>query len=452
LPAAAILARTATAAVLDERLPLQRRILTAQLPDMVASGLGRLKTLGDGRWGFWPRSRADLRLTAWVRFGCAELARRGLDTSAAGARPDALLDDATPALFSALLPKPQDADAAADARAIWADACRSDRSDDLDALLLLALADSLGQKPPTALLQAAWQQRESLDAGRLAVLALALQAAGRGDDAKTVMIFLNNLDASKAPAVATGWLGDPAVQAGALCLAALRIVPELPLADRAAMWLMALRRQGYWGSTHATAWACLALGEHATLRPSALGQVPWKLLADNREILSGTLTNDGETLAIPASALTAQKLTLIGKGLWYDLHLHGNADLPANSNGLRLSRNWSRIQRGDLGEEIVRPLTDGAVTVGDQIEVELVLESPLDLEQVLVEVPLSAGISPVFSESGPAGWWGRVELRADRTAFIIDCLPAGRSVIRYRAAVQMAGTVQAPAATALASP
>lgn len=416
-------------------------VLAAQLPDMVGVGLRSLQRLrGDAGWGWWQGQAADQRLTAWVAFGLGELAARGRDVSAAGPVPWPDLD-ADPQLLAAMLADPPDADAAADARAAWRQRSRLARSEDADGLLLLALAAARSGRAPRALLAAAWMDRARLDAGRRGLLALALQAAGEAGQARQVV---EELGAGSAPPAGHGWLGDPVAQAGILCLAGLRCAPDLPLADDAAGWLMGLRRGGWWGSTLATTWACLALGEHAELRPLAAGSMPWRVLADGREIASGMAAGGPVRLVLPPAARAAARVELQGAGLWYGLACRGWADPTPGDGRLALVRRLHAVRTGRFGEEVTRPWTPAALRRGDQIEVELEIASATDLEQVLIEVPLAAGISPLATVSGPSGWWGRIELRADRTAFVIDRLPAGRSTIRYRCLAEMAGRVRWP--------
>lgn len=444
LPAAAVLDRVPGATP-------EREVLRSQLPDLVASGVRRLAALrtGEGHWGWWAGSSGDLRLTAWVRFAGAELAARGRE--AGGLGDDAgILAGLDPAQFEALLPAPADADAAADLRAQWRESVRMDGAEDVDAVLLLLLAEARAGRAHRELLAAPLASHARLDAGQRAVLALALHAAGDAAAAEGLAEALDAAGAADAPPAAQGWLGDPAVQAAALCLAGLRCAPQRALADRAAGWLMALRRDGGWGSTHATAWACLALGEHAALRPAAAGAAEWILRADGRELLRGEVEGDGATVALPAEALRARDLTIEGRGLWYDLRLRAHADLPAAGHALRLERRLLRVVPGGLGEETLTALGADGLRCGEQVAVELVIESALELEQVLVEVPLPAGLSPLLRESGPFAPWGRLELRADRTAVIVDRLPAGTSRIRYRCLAEMAGEVAWPAATAVA--
>jgi hypothetical protein len=119
----------------------------------------------------------------------------------------------------------------------------------------------------------------------------------------------------------------------------------------------------------------------------------------------------------------------------------------------------SRDDRSLIGARYERrPINPGDVLApGDQIEVELDVESKNDYDHVLFEDIKPAGCEAVEVKSGEGyglGAWSQMELRDERVALFVSCLPQGASQMRYRLWVEAPGVYSAlpTAAVALYAP
>ena len=86
------------------------------------------------------------------------------------------------------------------------------------------------------------------------------------------------------------------------------------------------------------------------------------------------------------------------------------------------------------------------MTIGDLIEVELVVNAKNDYEYLIFEDMKAAGFEPVDVRSGASygdGLSSNVELRDEKVAFFVDRLPQGRRVLRYRVRAEVPGNFHA---------
>ena len=96
------------------------------------------------------------------------------------------------------------------------------------------------------------------------------------------------------------------------------------------------------------------------------------------------------------------------------------------------------------------PLKTGDdVVSGDEIEVELIVESKNDYESLLLEEPKAAGFEALDQLSGYKyqGLPAYVEYRDDRVCFFVENLPKGRSVTTYKLRAETPGKFAALPAT-----
>lgn len=120
--------------------------------------------------------------------------------------------------------------------------------------------------------------------------------------------------------------------------------------------------------------------------------------------------------------------------------------IPAVQGSIKLERNYYLIDRhyedGKLVEE--RKPFEGEIKVGDELEVELVVNSPYDFDYVILEDPRPAGL--IFTETDSYyDWWlnAFVELRTEKRAFLFERLNAGETKITYRLRAEVPGTFSA---------
>ncbi|NLF18910.1 MAG: alpha-2-macroglobulin, partial [Lentisphaerae bacterium] len=114
----------------------------------------------------------------------------------------------------------------------------------------------------------------------------------------------------------------------------------------------------------------------------------------------------------------------------------------AGAQGQVLQQRAEHYRREPLG-------ADGAVTSGDLIEVEMVVESKNDYEYIVLEDFKAAGTEPVDLRSGYNGneLGAYVEFRDERTAFFLQRLAQGRHSLSYRLRAETPGRFSALPAT-----
>jgi uncharacterized protein YfaS (alpha-2-macroglobulin family) len=104
------------------------------------------------------------------------------------------------------------------------------------------------------------------------------------------------------------------------------------------------------------------------------------------------------------------------------------------------------------GKDTQRPeLKSGApVKSGDEIEVELILESKNDYEYLLLADPKPAGMESMELTSGWTydGLSAYQEFRDEKVAFFLQSLPQGRHTLRYRVRAEVPGKFSALPASA----
>jgi uncharacterized protein YfaS (alpha-2-macroglobulin family) len=96
-------------------------------------------------------------------------------------------------------------------------------------------------------------------------------------------------------------------------------------------------------------------------------------------------------------------------------------------------------------------LAEGAaLSVGDEVEVQLSVRAKHAAEYVHLRDPRAAGLEPGIATSGyrwdvGIGWYE--EIRDSGTNFFFEWLPAGEYTLKYRIRANMAGTFRVGPAT-----
>jgi uncharacterized protein YfaS (alpha-2-macroglobulin family) len=407
----------------------------AELRAMVQAGLTRIYGFqnAQGGFGWWKGDAGDVRMTAYVLYGLVTASRAGYDVDAS------VLERATAFLEGAA---GDETSLHARAYAAFALATAGRTPADLDRLL---------------------RRRADLSVHGQALLALALARSGRAPEAELVVGNLADAavvdEAAGTASWRTGaswWLWEQdRVETQAFALWALAEVrPRSPLAPAVARWLLLNRQGSRWHSTRDTAHAIYALAAYARkagesepdLRLEAsVGGVSksFRITAQNALLFDDTLVVGDAELGAGRSAV---RLRLSGRGAAYFTatltYFTKEEDIRGAGESLRLKRAYYRRVPRVLEENGTRRVTHelepvaslAAVTSGEEVEVQLTIESPTAYDHLLLEDPKPAGFEPVDLVSGTRygdGLCSNMELRDERVAFFITHLAQGTQVIRY---------------------
>ncbi len=313
-----------------------------------------------------------------------------------------------------------------------------------------------------------WRRMSPLVKG---YLALTLDRAGRGDDAKRV--WESVMDSAKttrdegtfwAPEDrAWLWYNDT-IESHAF---ALRVLGELDPADERrhglVQWLFLNKQLNHWKSTRATAEVIyslvhylqaedqLGVREAATVvvgsRTTELVFEPDEYRGRDQQIVVRSEEIDPELMATTVVTKETPGF-LFASATWH----FSTERLPEQGDGDLFSVRRALFRRVDVdGERVLRPLAAGErLEVGDQVEVHLVVQARHGAEYVHLRDPRAAGFEPESLASGyrwnlGLGWYE--EVRDSGTNFFFERLPAGEYTLRYRLRAATAGEFKVAPAT-----
>ncbi|MEK7413828.1 MAG: alpha-2-macroglobulin family protein, partial [Planctomycetota bacterium] len=452
------LSRALPASILAPLLTPEQRAAPAfaDLPEILDVSLRRLaRTQNDGAWGWWPGGPSEAWITAWTWTGVRALGDAELSgpTSLMASRTK-VAERLTAALADPVLRRMwtrtpssdvDDDDARADAAVTYSNGIGSRLDAHAGLLLAAALA---GNGLDAAALKPLIADAPKLAAVERALFALALQRAGDRDNAAHVWqqaLAGGGPDAGIEPALEAAWW----VRAAAV------FDPQGARAGEAMQRLLSLRRGGTWGTTWTTAAALLAIADHLRAHPAAVSPpATWTMTLDGKQVdvKIATSQGDGMSITIPVPA-QGGALMIAGAG-WWDASLAWRSAEPAPpmSAGITLTRQVWHLAQGDLGEEQRTLVNDGdTIPAGSLLLVELTLDTRQAADHILVEDPKASGIEPLLGESGVRhGAADNRELRREHTAFFLSRIPVGRTMLAYRARVELSGAPCWPPAIATA--
>ncbi|MBL8607891.1 MAG: hypothetical protein JNL38_11245 [Myxococcales bacterium] len=399
-----------------------------------ARAVSRLSThqRDDGGFGFWPESRSSTPWLTLIALDALVAAKRAGYTV-----PEEVLERARAFLAAAAaagkltpLERGLHAGHGGDAAAVARDATLPLHA---RALALVALA------------------KASPEEARGIARALASTVESRGDVARV----------EPAPG-ARGLEDSRVVASSALLLALVAADPDHALVAPLARGLLTSRVRGRYRSTHDAGWALRALAAVAGARPPAPARVEVKL--DGARLTDVTLGPGAieRSVEVPMARLRGGRGELViessGAPVAYDGVVRYALAGPRRSveRGLLLER-VVYVQTTGAGV-VMRPLGPAApIAIGQYVETEIIVATPTDRTQVIVEDPLFAGVEPLrddlalLSHEGAAsarGPFTRYEVRDDKVVFFFDDLPAGVHRVSYRARATAAGRFSAPETTA----
>lgn len=425
--------------------------LMAELREQGALAIQRLiaQQKVDGGWGWYPTLESSPLVTSWVVIALAEAQDNGFTVlPAAISSGGRFLSDSLRSIN------------------------RSTQSYRLNrhALLLYALSRS-GVVLPETRVSELFDLRDRLDVYGRALLLRTMTTVDRdysreistlrSDLIGTAVLSANGANWEEGERDYLNWNSNTRTTAMTLW-ALLAVDPNEPLLPNVVRWLMTARRADLWETTQETAWSLLALTEWMIATHETQPDYSFTVSVSDAELLARTLTpadaTTRETVSVPISDLSHDAANLVeidrtdGQGaLYYTAYLNAFVPVPdvqAASRGLTLSRQY-RLQGSDE--------TTTSARIGDLVKVEVTMIAPADLDFIVLEDYVPAGLEPIdpnletaqqtdtdaeFEREGVrygSVWWADVQYRDDRVVLSADYVPAGTYTFTYLARATVEG-------------
>ena len=407
-------------------LNLQSTINTAELQKKVRAGLDRLYDYqhDDGGWGWWKEDQSYVFMTAYVVSGLAQAQTAGYEIKSE------VLKNGESYLKKQL----QD---------------HERMRPELRAYVVYALA--LDHASDAQMLDVAYGRRSDMPSQGLAMLGLALNAAGDGRD-KEIATMIEKL--AVADEVEAHWPSDydslmefyidDSVESTAYALRLLSLTkPQSPLLPKAAAWLANHRDGGYyWLSTKQTSMVVFGLLEYVKVTREFDADFTADVYLNDTKVLSrhftkaDTMKNELPHIDLPSSQVrqgaNSVRVQKSGPGrlYWSARGEYFSAEkkyFQNNKFSLNITRDYYRMAPTQVKDRIVydlQPLS-GEVHSGDVIAVRLSVNGS-EWRYLLVEDPIPAGAEFVqrddlHEQKQRTDWWGfwftRREFHDDHAAF-----------------------------------
>ncbi|HEX4413530.1 MAG TPA: MG2 domain-containing protein [Lacipirellulaceae bacterium] len=357
-------------------------------------------------------------------------------------------------------------------------------ADNLDALVYMVLVDS--DVKDDAMRDRLFKDRTKLGVYALAMYGLALDKQHDTDKLEMVMrnigqfVVEDNENQTAylniPPNTWWYWYGSE-YEAEAYYLKLLAATqPKSEIAPRLVKYLINNRKNSsYWNSTRDTALVIEALAEYIQAtgedKPDLTVQV-WvdgqkrkeeKITSENLFTFDNAFILEGESLA-PGSHTVEIRKSGTGPLYWNgylsnftleDNIRHAGLELKVERHYYKLTPADKKIDvAGGRGQAVSQRVEKydrqeipdlGAVSSGDLLEIELIVDSKNDYEYILFEDMKAAGCEPVALQSGYNGnaLGAYMELRDNRVSFFVHNLARGNHSITYRMRAEIPGRFSA---------
>jgi alpha-2-macroglobulin len=404
----------------------------------VQRGLERL--LGfqhtDGGWGWWQLDQTDPFMTAYVVDGLALARRAGYAVD--GYALDRGRKSIKQLLSVGKLENGRPVDLESRAYMIYALTLSADSPNAADALYSNDLFAARAELQPY---------------GR-ALLALALKH--RGDDNRARQVISELESKASVTDFDAHWrstrrpipeyVEEDDLEATAMAVKALaRINPQSALLPKAARWLVANRRYGYyWESTKHTAFAIFALSDYLKVSRELSADYTVEVSLNGKQLLTGRVTAAEAAAGKPmlvelkgdqVAASNQARVVKRGPGVLYasatlDYYTREENTASQSSKDLTLEREYLRLRVSEEGGKPswkVEPLS-GELRSGDLIVARLRLKGAR-ARYLMIEDPIPAGCEQIESASGVnlnysdgrwTDWYNNREFRDQRTVIFTD--------------------------------
>ncbi len=262
---------------------------------------------------------------------------------------------------------------------------------------------------------------------------------------------------------AESYWGNANRTSAAVLIALMRNDPDNPLISQGVRALLQNRLpDGDWGSTHATAWALLAIYEWVHVSGAATPQFDYEVSLNNAVILADTVTptvQDPQAITLPAVELMpmqANRLAISktdGPGaLFYTAFLEifqPVESLAPRDHGIQISREYRALSADCAGTDCPI-LTSGQQ--GQRVLATLTINVPRRMGYVTVDdwIPAGADIIGLHRSQGRRSgrhyWWPDNlyyfdhNIRPEGLSFYATWLPAGTYELSYELYLRQPGT------------
>ncbi|MBI4994646.1 hypothetical protein HZC21_03310 [Candidatus Peregrinibacteria bacterium] len=218
-------------------------------------------------------------------------------------------------------------------------------------------------------------------------------------------------------------------------------------------WLMNNRGgyEGLWGSTRQSAQILFALLKYIQTYDELNPDLKYELILNGEQLVKGAASSSkfSKEIELPLGKLKNKntfEFAQEGKGnIYYTVHLKNYADasgIEKPADGLIVTRTY--LLDGKPADKL---------HVGDVLTVKIDVESPDNMNYVMVEDSLASGFDVINDrlkepedEWGWYGYWGDpIDIRDERVVMFRDYLSAGRNEFSYRVRVARDGIYSAPA-------
>jgi uncharacterized protein YfaS (alpha-2-macroglobulin family) len=254
------------------------------------------------------------------------------------------------------------------------------------------------------------------------------------------------------------------LEATALAVKALaRINQQSALLPKAARWLVANRRNGYyWDSTKQTAFAIFALSDYLKVSRELSADYTVEVYLNGKQVLAGRVTAAEAAAGKPMvselkgdqiAGANQARVVKRGPGVLYasatlDYYTREENTASQSSNALKLDREYLRLRviegGGDPGWK-VEPLS-GELRSGDLIVARLRLQGAR-ARYLMIEDPIPAGCEQIervsgidldYSDGRWSDWYNNREFRDQRTVIFADYFD-GDATFQYAMRVLIPG-------------
>jgi alpha-2-macroglobulin len=407
----------------------------------------------DGGWGWWKDDKSDPFMTAYVVDGLTLARGAGYEID------QTRIDQGREKLVAMLSSGTTDSGKAIDL--------------ETKSFMVYALTES-GSTDDRAVDQIFYERANLQPYGR-ALLALTL--ALRKDDkrAQTVAAEIEHTVISDQAHVhwqsrrkeMLDFVEENDVEATALSLKALsRIRPDSQLLARAARWLIANRKQGfYWNSTKDTAFAIFGLIDFVKASKELTPDYQLEVYLNGEAVMVERVREASQPLVISRKGsgiptTNVVKVVKRGRGALYfagslDYHTTEEQVSARGNSQLNITREYLRLRVVEQDYKLkwmTEPLT-GELKPGDLIVARLHVSGG-QARHLMIEDPIPAGAEQldnlgnlVLSYDDPnwSSWFSSREFRDQRTVFFIDSF-SGNATFQYAMRIQIPGDfVVAPA-------